>query len=97
MLLAQCSWTSHTLKYNPELIAFLGDEEFDLSRISHARYCQVFGRKGIWQDWFGSLVGFSLTGCLGDQSAALVGQKGFDAGSAKKHVSRAYMECVTEQ
>ncbi len=30
-----------------------------------------------------SLKGFPITGCLGDQSAALVGQKGFTPGMAK--------------
>jgi glycerol kinase len=31
----------------------------------------------------GALAGVSITGCLGDQSAALVGQKGFEPGKAK--------------
>ncbi|KAG9953577.1 glycerol kinase, partial [Aureobasidium melanogenum] len=73
----------HTLKYNPELIAFFGDEEFDLSRIHMPDIVKSSDAKAYGTIGTGVLSGFSLTGCLGDQSAALVGQKGFDAGSAK--------------
>ena len=39
--------------------------------------------KAFGQMKTGSLKDFPITGCLGDQSAALVGQKGFEPGSAK--------------
>ncbi|THW10014.1 glycerol kinase, partial [Aureobasidium pullulans] len=73
----------HTLKYNPELIAFFGDDEFDLSNIHMPDIVKSSDAKAYGTINSGVLSGFSLTGCLGDQSAALVGQKGFDAGSAK--------------
>lgn len=73
----------HTLKYDPELIAFFGDEEFDLSRIHMPDIVKSSCDKAYGTIGSGVLSGFKLAGCLGDQSAALVGQKGFDAGSAK--------------
>lgn len=73
----------HTLKYNPELIHFFGDEEFDLSQIHMPDIVKSSDAEAYGTIAEGSLAGFRLTGCLGDQSAALVGQKGFDAGSAK--------------
>ncbi|CAD0110140.1 unnamed protein product [Aureobasidium uvarum] len=63
----------HTLKYNPELIAFFGDDEFDLSRIHMPDIVKSSDAKAYGKIGSGVLSGFSLTGCLGDQSAALVG------------------------
>lgn len=73
----------HTLKYNPELIHFFSDDEFDLSQIHMPDIVRSSDPKAYGTIKDGVLAGFRLTGCLGDQSAALVGQKGFDAGSAK--------------
>lgn len=73
----------HTLKYSDELLGFFSDIVFDLKKVhmpeivpsSHAT---VFGSISE-----GVLKGCPITSCLGDQSAALVGQKGFERGSAK--------------
>lgn len=73
----------HNLKYDPELIAFFSDDEFDLSRIHMPEIVKSSCDKAYGTIGSGVLSGFKLAGCLGDQSAALVGQKGFDAGSAK--------------
>ena len=63
--------------------SFFGDDEFDLSNIHMPDIVKSSDAKAYGTINSGVLSGFSLTGCLGDQSAALVGQKGFDAGSAK--------------
>ncbi|KAF5093479.1 hypothetical protein D0Z03_002397 [Geotrichum reessii] len=66
----------HTLKYDPELIEFFGVEKAILPEIVSSS--EVYGRIGV-----GAFSGVPLSGCLGDQSAALVGQLGFQAGEAK--------------
>lgn len=65
-----------TLKYDDELIKFFGVEKAILPEIVSSS--EVYGRVGT-----GAFSGVPLSGCLGDQSAALVGQLGFEAGEAK--------------
>lgn len=69
-----------TLQYDESLIDFfrLDRNKVHFPKIIHSSET----------DGYGSLVstvlkGFSITGCLGDQSAALVGQKGCNPGKAK--------------
>lgn len=65
-----------TLKYDERLIKFFGLEKLNLPEIVSSS--EVYGRIGV-----GHFSGVPLAGCLGDQSAALVGQLGFEAGEAK--------------
>jgi glycerol kinase len=70
----------HTLKYDDRLLEFFGLEraKLHLPRIVPSSDAKAYGRiaKGL-------LNGKQIAGCLGDQSAALVGQQGFTPGSAK--------------
>ncbi|PGH28065.1 glycerol kinase [Polytolypa hystricis UAMH7299] len=68
----------HTLQYDPSLIEFFQVEKVHLPTIIHSS-----DRKGYGSFASTVLKGFPITGCLGDQSAALVGQKGFAPGMAK--------------
>lgn len=70
----------HTLKYDPTLFAFfnLDGEKLHLPRIVHSSDREAYGTLASTE-----LAKTPITGCLGDQSAALVGQKGFSAGQAK--------------
>lgn len=70
----------HTLKYDPTLLAFfnLDMEKLHLPTIVHSSDREGYGTLASTQ-----LINTPITGCLGDQSAALVGQKGFSAGQAK--------------
>ncbi|GAB7348694.1 hypothetical protein MBLNU459_g7438t1 [Dothideomycetes sp. NU459] len=72
----------HTLKYNPELIEFFS-YEFDLSKLHLPEIVRSSDTKAFGSLASGTLKDLPITGCLGDQSAALVGQKGFEPGSAK--------------
>lgn len=72
----------HTLKYNEDAMKFFS-YEFDMSKIHFPEIVRSSDTKAFGTLATGSLKGFSITGCLGDQSAALVGQKGFEPGSAK--------------
>ncbi|KAF5104488.1 hypothetical protein DV451_000559 [Geotrichum candidum] len=65
-----------TLKYDPELLKFFGVEKAILPEIVSSS--EVYARLGS-----GPFSGVPLSGCLGDQSAALVGQLGFRPGEAK--------------
>lgn len=65
-----------TQKYDPELIEFFDVGKAILPEIVSSS--EVYGRLGT-----GPFSGVPLSGCLGDQSAALVGQLGFEAGEAK--------------
>lgn len=70
----------HTLKYDDTLLDFFG---LDRSKLHLPRII-----KSSEPTAYGSLAstvlkGVKITGCLGDQSAALVGQKGFTPGKAK--------------
>jgi glycerol kinase len=70
----------HTLKYDEKLLGFfkLDPKNVALPKIVPASDAEAFGsiKAGI-------LKGIRITGCLGDQSAALVGQCGFSPGEAK--------------
>lgn len=65
-----------TLKYDDKLIKFFGLEKLNLPEIVSSS--EVYGRIGV-----GHFSGVPISGCLGDQSAALVGHLGFEAGEAK--------------
>lgn len=65
-----------TCEYDPVLLKFFGVEKVILPKILSSS--EVYGRMGT-----GFFTGVPLSGCLGDQSAALVGQLGFKPGEAK--------------
>lgn len=71
-----------TLKYSDEMLDFFS-YEFDLRKVHMPEIVRSADTKAYGKLESGPLKGWSITGCLGDQSAALVGQKGFDPGSAK--------------
>jgi len=70
----------HTLKYDDRLLNFFGFDQnkFYLPKIVPSSDAEAYGHvsKGLCK-------GIKIAGCLGDQSAALVGQQGFTPGSAK--------------
>ncbi|KAJ8099559.1 glycerol kinase [Lipomyces tetrasporus] len=70
----------HTLQYDSALLDFfhLNPIQVYLPAIIHSSDPSRFGSLATT-----SLAITPITGCLGDQSAALVGQKGFTAGQAK--------------
>ncbi|KAK9234838.1 glycerol kinase, partial [Lipomyces kononenkoae] len=70
----------HTLRYDSALLDFfrLDLNHVHLPTIVHSSDPSRFGSLATT-----TLAGVKITGCLGDQSAALVGQKGFTAGQAK--------------
>ncbi|EXJ90776.1 glycerol kinase [Capronia coronata CBS 617.96] len=70
----------HTLKYDESLIDFfrLDTSKIHLPEIVHSSDRHAYGTLIST-----ALKGVPITGCLGDQSAALVGQKGFAPGMAK--------------
>jgi len=69
-----------TIQYDDGLLRFFGldREKIRLPKIVSSSCPDSFGAMA-----FGLLKGIPITGCLGDQSAALVGQQGFSPGSAK--------------
>ncbi|KAF2432726.1 putative glycerol kinase [Tothia fuscella] len=69
-----------TLEYDDSLIDFfqLDRTKLKLPKIVRSSDPEAYGSLSS-----GALEGVKITGCLGDQSAALVGQKGFDPGAAK--------------
>lgn len=69
-----------TIQYDDGLLRFFGldREKIRLPKIVPSSCPDSFGAMA-----FGLLKGIRITGCLGDQSAALVGQQGFSPGSAK--------------
>lgn len=69
-----------TLEYDDRLINFfqLDRNKIKLPKIVRSSDKEVYGSLAT-----GALAGTPIMGCLGDQSAALVGQKGFDPGAAK--------------
>jgi glycerol kinase len=67
-----------TLKYDQELIDFFGVQKLILPQVLPSS--QVYGHLAEDDSAF---PGLSISGCLGDQSAALVGHLGFDKGDAK--------------
>lgn len=70
----------HNLTYDESLIDFfrLDTKKVHLPRIVHSSDPTAYGSLAST-----ALKGHPITGCLGDQSAALVGQKGFYPGMAK--------------
>jgi glycerol kinase len=69
-----------SLEYDDTLIDFfqLDRNKIHLPKIVRSSDPEAYGSLAS-----GPLQGVKITGCLGDQSAALVGQKGFDPGAAK--------------
>jgi glycerol kinase len=67
-------------EYNEKLLGFFGldDNKIHLPKIVPSADDEAYGIISS-----GVLKGHRITGCLGDQSAALVGQQGFTPGSAK--------------
>jgi glycerol kinase len=63
----------HTVKYDKELLEFFGldIEKLHLPRIVPSSDAEAYGKMAS-----GALAGKRIAGCLGDQSAALVGQQG---------------------
>ncbi|KAK0877210.1 Glycerol kinase [Friedmanniomyces endolithicus] len=70
------------LQYSDEMLEFLS-YEFDLKKVHMPKIVRSADKEVYGKLSSGPLKGFPIMGCLGDQSAALVGQKGFEAGSAK--------------
>ena len=70
----------HTLKYDQTVLDFfdIDTERMKLPKIVASSDVEAFGSFAS-----GPLKGIKITGCLGDQSAALVGQLGFSPGQAK--------------
>lgn len=70
----------HTVQYDDELLDFFGLDrnKLNLPKIVPSSCNESYGSMA-----YGPLKGKKIAGCLGDQSAALVGQQGFTPGSAK--------------
>lgn len=70
----------HTVKYDEKLLNFFGLDinKLHLPRIVPSSDPEAYGKMAD-----GCLAGVKIAGCLGDQSAALVGQQGFTPGCAK--------------
>lgn len=71
-----------TLKYSDELLDFFSDE-FDLRKVHMPEIVRSAEKEKFGKMNSGALKGWPITGVLGDQSAALVGQKGYEPGAAK--------------
>ena len=69
-----------TLQYDQKLLDFF---ELDRTKIKLAAIAPSSTDTAFGVLAYGPLAGKRITGVLGDQSAALVGQQGFSAGSAK--------------
>ncbi len=70
----------HTLKYDEQLLDFF---RFDMNKLKLPKIIRSSDSKAYGTLTTGILSGIPIAGCLGDQSAALVGQKGFTPGRAK--------------
>lgn len=71
-----------TLKYSGQMLDFFS-YEYDLRKVHMPEIVKSADAKSYGQLASGPLAGYRITGCLGDQSAALVGQKSFQPGEAK--------------
>ncbi|XP_034030817.1 glycerol kinase isoform X1 [Thalassophryne amazonica] len=72
----------HTMDWDPELCTYFGIPMEILPRVRSSS--EIYGLMKICSSRkSGSLSGIPISGCLGDQSAALVGQMCFHDGSAK--------------
>ncbi|CAO3703422.1 unnamed protein product [Rhizopus stolonifer] len=65
-----------TLSWDPELLDFFGIPPSVLPKLCSSS--EIYGKMAA-----GPLQGIPIAGCLGDQQAALLGQKCFDRGEAK--------------
>ncbi|KKA29384.1 hypothetical protein TD95_005331 [Thielaviopsis punctulata] len=70
----------HTMNYCPELLSFFN---IDRRKVHLPRICPSSSTTDYGSIHNGPLAGVPIMGCLGDQSAALVGQRGFQRGQAK--------------
>ena len=70
----------HTLEYDSTVLDFF---ELDTKKIALPKIVPCSDLEAFGSVASGSLKGVRITGCLGDQSAALVGQLGFSPGMAK--------------
>jgi len=68
------------LDYNKKVLDFFG---IDRSKINLPKIVPSSSKSAYGSLASGALKGVPITGCLGDQSAALVGQQGFTPGAAK--------------
>lgn len=66
----------HTLQWSDECLQFFGLEDLQLPKLVSSS--RIYGNISS-----GSLAGIPIAGCLGDQQAAMVGQKCFNKGDAK--------------
>ena len=73
----------HTLKYDDKLLDFfkLDQKNITLPKIVPSSDKDAFGAVA-----YGTLKGLKIAGCLGDQSAALVGQCGFQSWRGKEYL-----------
>ncbi|XP_035983977.1 glycerol kinase isoform X2 [Fundulus heteroclitus] len=72
----------HTMAWDPELCKYFGIPMEILPRVRSSS--EIYGLMKISSCWkSGALSGIPISGCLGDQSAALVGQMCFQDGQAK--------------
>lgn len=67
-------------QYDPKLLKFFG---LDQAKIALPEIIPSSEKEAYGEIASGILKGTTITGCLGDQSAALVGQQGFTPGAAK--------------
>ena len=70
----------HTLQYDDELIKFFG---LDRNKVTLPTIASSSCPAKYGSIYDGPLQGIKISGCLGDQSSALVGQCGFNPGQAK--------------
>lgn len=70
----------HTLQYDDELLEFF---QIDKNKVKLPKIVRSSDREAFGQVRTGALKGTPIMGCLGDQSAALVGQCAFKKGMAK--------------
>ena len=70
----------HTLEYDPFLLDFF---DLDTSKVKMPTVKSCSDAHAFGSIASGPLAGVRITGCIGDQSAALVGQLGFSPGQAK--------------
>lgn len=72
----------HKLEYSADAMRFFSPD-YDLNKIRLPKIVKSADDKVYGRVDGTALDGVPITGCLGDQSAALVGHQGFDAGCAK--------------
>ncbi|KAF2471806.1 glycerol kinase [Lindgomyces ingoldianus] len=70
----------HTVQYDDLLLDFF---DVDRTKINLPKIVSSSSPDAFGSLTYGPLKGIRIAGCLGDQSAALVGQQGFSPGSAK--------------